>query len=292
MIGRFLGAAILALLLAACGQPEHASQRAGTPALWEIEGVGGAPAGWLFGTVHALPDGTKWENSALDGAVRGAGLLVVEVKDLKDQAAIAEVFQDMAYDKPPAPLVWRVPPSARDALDRAVSASGATRPDLARMETWAVALVLARSAAPLDPQNGVDRELEMRFAKRPVVELEGASRQLAVFDRLAEEDQRAMLLSVLKEAGTAGRQSDALVAAWLEGDLAAIERTALQGMLSDPELYDALLAGRNRRWADQLQDFIDRCRRPLVAVGAAHMVGKDGLPALLAAKGYTVRRVQ
>lgn len=291
MIFRFLGALMIALLVAACGQPEQASERVGTPALWEIEGVAGAPAGWLFGTVHALPDGTNWETSALSGAVREAGLLVVEVKDLRDQAVIAGVFRDMAYDKPPAPLMGRVPPSAQDALNRAVSASGATRADLSRMETWALALVLARAVAPLDPQNGVDRELEARFATRPIVELEGASRQLAVFDSLAEEDQRAMLLAVLKEADTAGRESDALVAAWLEGNLAAIEKTALKGMLGDPELYDALLAGRNRRWADRLKVIIDQGRRPLVAVGAAHMVGPDGLPALLAAKGYTLRRI-
>ena len=32
--------------------------------------------------------------------------------------------------------------------------------------------------------------------------------------------------------------------------------------------------------------------RPLVGVGAAHLVGPDGLAALLEQRGYTVRRLQ
>ena len=59
-----------------------------------------------------------------------------------------------------------------------------------------------------------------------------------------------------------------------------------------PELRQALFVGRNARWSDRIADAIAQGNRPFVAVGAAHMAGPDGLPAMLAARGYTVRRVQ
>jgi uncharacterized protein YbaP (TraB family) len=61
----------------------------------------------------------------------------------------------------------------------------------------------------------------------------------------------------------------------------------------NPGLYDALLKRRNLAWADRLaQELADGSGVELVNVGALHMVGDDGLPALLAARGFTVERVQ
>ena len=59
-----------------------------------------------------------------------------------------------------------------------------------------------------------------------------------------------------------------------------------------PALYDALLKRRNEAWAEALAAEMDKPGVELVAVGALHMAGADGLPALMAARGFQVRRVQ
>jgi uncharacterized protein YbaP (TraB family) len=59
-----------------------------------------------------------------------------------------------------------------------------------------------------------------------------------------------------------------------------------------PTLYDALLRRRNLDWARTLEAEMARPGVQLVTVGALHMAGDDGLPALMRARGFQVRRVQ
>jgi uncharacterized protein YbaP (TraB family) len=49
-----------------------------------------------------------------------------------------------------------------------------------------------------------------------------------------------------------------------------------------------LLNERNQDWARQIQGMLDEKRTFFVTVGIAHLVGPQGVPALLRAKGITV----
>ena len=62
--------------------------------------------------------------------------------------------------------------------------------------------------------------------------------------------------------------------------------------MADVELRAAILTGRNDAWLVKLLPMLEQREKPFVAVGAAHLVGPDGLPALLEAQGYTVKRLQ
>jgi uncharacterized protein len=157
-------------------------------------------------------------------------------------------------------------------------------------ETWAAALALARAGrGEMDSAHGVDREVEALAKGRPVIELEGTRGQLRLFDTLPEREQRDLLAAVLLDP-EASAESPA--EAWRNGDMAAIERATRRGMLADPELREVLFTRRNQAWTETLTAMLLAGQRPFVAVGGAHMAGPEGLPALLAAKGFTVRRVQ
>jgi hypothetical protein len=281
------------LLLAACGQEREAEpeQPPAAPALWVVEDADGAIAGWLFGTIHALPDGARWQTPALDRAIAAADVLVVEVRDL-DPARLTAEFERLARDDPGPPLAARLPPRTRSELAELLEREGASSRQLDGLETWAAALALAQFGDAVKPGNGADKALLARFSGRPVRELEGAADQLAIFDALPERDQRTMLAAVVVEQSRAETDAAALARAWLAGDTARMARLARTGLLADPALYEVLLAQRNRSWMAAIVTMLEQNQRPLVAVGAAHQLGNDGLPALLRAEGYTVRRIQ
>lgn len=289
---RGLLAILLLLGAAACGEraPDPAPT-APKPALWVIENASGETLGWLFGTIHALPEGTAWETPALTRVIDAAGVLVVEVRDL-DPRRTGATLQRLARDEPVPPLAERVQPALRNDL-AAIFDRSETRPDAYdRLETWAAALALARLAGTTSSANGVDPAVIARFAGRPVEELEGAADQLTIFDALPERDQRSLLASVITEQDDPEADASELAEAWLTGDLARLQRATRRGLLADPALYRALSAERNRAWVTKLAPMLASGRRPLVAVGTAHMLGSEGLPALLGAKGYNVRRIQ
>lgn len=294
MIRAFAAWAFL-VLASACSPSVGGPPSPARPALWAIEDARGTAIGWLFGTIHALPRDTAWTTPAIDRAIDRAGVLVVEVRDL-DPARLSATLQSMASDEPVVPLLQRVSAADRGEL-AAIFARTDTPPDaLDGLETWAAALAVAKLVGQGSGGVGVDHGLIARFADRPIAELEGAQNQLAIFDRLTERDQRSLLAAVIAEKDNPETDARELAAAWLAGDLARLETSTRQGLLADPALYRALASGRNEAWAAKLVPLLTSGRasgrRPLIAVGAAHMVGPDGLPALLAARGYRVRRIQ
>ena len=280
-----IGGAVLGLL-ASCAP--HAQPA--TPALWLVTAPDGAQ-GWLFGTIHALPQPADWHTPRVKAALDRSGELVVEIAGLNDREATAAAFQRIAGTGAPVPLAQRLPAADAPALASLIAKAHLTEASLAREKTWAAALTINAAGAADDAENGVDQAL-LADNKHPVAELEGAAAQFAVFDHLPEASQREMLAQVVSSAATADADSRRLAAAWEHGDMASIERETHTGLLADPTLRAALYTGRNQRWAPIIAREITKGKRPFVAVGAAHMAGAEGLVALLTKAGFHVARIE
>lgn len=282
-------AVALAAMLAACGDaPERPPA---DPLIYEIAASDGTVEGWMLGTIHALPGGTRWKTPAIEAAIARADLLVVEIAALDDRAGMAATFDELGTTPGLPPIAARVPPRLAAPLADLMERGGLSPGRLADSETWAAAIMLAQVDAAGDPASGVDRALLEDFAGRPVRELEGARAQLAIFDRLPETDQRAMLAAILREADRNRQDPARLQRAWLAGDAEAIAQSTREGFLAEPALREALLTARNRRWAAALGPLLAEAPRPLIAVGTAHLVGPEGLARLLEAQGYRLRRL-
>ncbi|QUL38759.1 TraB/GumN family protein [Erythrobacter sp. JK5] len=279
------------LLLAACDDDPAPEGPPPSPLLLQITSEDGAVEGWMLGTIHALPDDVEWRTPAIERVIGDADLLAVEVANLEDREAISAIFAELSRSTGLPDIVQRLPPSQRADLADLISRAGFTREHLGTTETWAVALLLAQVDAQGKPENGVDRQLIRAFTDREVRELEGAARQLTIFDTLPENDQRDLLAGVVEESSDQRDNPGRLRDAWLAGDVAILEEATTTGIMADRELREALLVERNRDWAAQLAALLRARERPLIAVGAAHLVGPDSVAAMLEQRGYTVTRV-
>jgi uncharacterized protein YbaP (TraB family) len=87
---------------------------------------------------------------------------------------------------------------------------------------------------------------------------------------------------------------DKLVTAWINGDHQAIDKLSRENMGidgKDSSLYKAIITDRNYSMADKIIKAMQSRRKHYVVVGAAHLVGKHGIPAILKAKGFNIEEL-
>jgi hypothetical protein len=120
--------------------------------------------------------------------------------------------------------------------------------------------------------------------------LETLDGQLGMLDELPGELQNEILLQALEDASDVETLIEPMLESWREGDEPGLLRSLEEDFDGYPELADALIYDRNARWAEQVSEMLDDGDDVLLVVGAMHLVGDRGLPALLSRRGYRVER--
>lgn len=278
-------------LIAATAWPQPAKKHF----MWRVTDAKGS-ALYLLGSLHVLTPEFYPLSAEIEKAFELSTVLVEEV-DLEEMNNPAALL----------PMMGKAMFTDGRTLDQVVSAAtyaDVTRraekahlPILAvqRMKPWMAAVALTvpiLQAAGFDPNLGVDKHFFDK-AKAAGLErrgLETVAYQLDRFDQLSPALQEAMLTSTLAELDTQVANVKEVAAAWASGDTATLEREMLASMRESPELYDRLLVERNQNWVSHIDACLLQDAKCFVVVGAAHLVGPHGLPALLAKKGYDVRQ--
>jgi uncharacterized protein YbaP (TraB family) len=267
------------------------------PALWKVTSA--TSEIYLFGTLHALRPGTRWRTPAYDAAYAKAQAVWFEA-DLgtADPATVGLIVSRYGVD-PERGLSEKLGPADLRALQG--------QADLDRLEhlrPWAAALMLSMRpvmAGGAQVSRGADLVVtrQARAGGKQVRTFETLEDQARMFAGLSEPAEVRYLADVIHERQAPPRRltldpgPSSLEAQWLAGDLAKLGPGLVGELARDnPGLYDALLKRRNLAWADKLAGEMAGAHVELVNVGALHMVGPDGLPALLAARGFKVERVQ
>ncbi|MGC4085308.1 MAG: TraB/GumN family protein [Vicinamibacterales bacterium] len=234
---------------------------------------------------------------AFDRAFADADLLVEEV-DMAEMLAPESQMLMLRRGMMPAgqSLESVLSPETMAAVRARVAELGLPMQPLQLFKPWALALTiqgLEWQKAGFNAELGLDRHFYDRAkqAGMTVQGLETLEFQIGQFDGLTMPLQDRLLAQTLKEVETEKDAVADLARAWKAGDAAAIEKVVLSDLKSEPEMYDRLLVVRNDNWLPKIEALFSRPKPAFVVVGAAHLVGSDGLLAHLRAKGYTVRQL-
>jgi uncharacterized protein YbaP (TraB family) len=270
--------------------------RAASPTsfVWKASGQGGVA--YLAGSIHMLTQDFYPLNPAFDRAFNDSDLLVEEV-DLGEMTKPEVQMQALMRAMLPSgqALDKVLSPATLALMNKAVADVGAPVEALQRLKPWMIALTLeglTLTKAGFDPDLGLDKHFYDRARKggKSVQALETVEYQISRLDEMTFEQQDRMLAQSLKELNAETSSVSKLTDAWKAGDAASVERIVLADLKADPLLYQRLLVDRNKNWMPKIEALFARKTRAMVLVGAAHLVGADGLVAMLKAKGYTVEQ--
>jgi uncharacterized protein len=246
----------------------------------------------LFGSIHLLPPGLAWRPPALDAALKVADDLWLEVpSDPSAQAAAAAMAAPLSRLPPGERLEQWLSKAGARRLGRVARRLGLPIEQLQTVRPWmAEVLLSAAQAARAGAGAGVEQQLAAH-PDRParVMAFETLEQQADLFAGRSDAEQAASLDRTLRDLE---RDPDAyrrLVRTWMNGDLRALKREALDPLRREaPSDYRRLVVDRNINWIVQIHDRLAGSGRTVVVVGAGHLIGPDGLPARLRALGYEV----
>jgi len=289
---RRVAAVVLALVVVSSTAVGYAFD-GGRGFIWRIERDG--RIGWLVGSIHVLtPDYYPLPDAMQKAFLRAVTLL--EEADASEIAApeVLELLKTKGLYAEGESLETELSPETYRLAAERLDKMGLPIVAFQRMKPWMITLTLMAAEmkrAGFDPALGVDRhffERSSTMGKR-FQTLESAAEQLDIFAGLPPKAQEALLRDTLKGLDAEISQMETIAQAWRAGDAAVLEGIVLRPMMQEPALYTSIIVNRNRNWVPKIESCLAEgyC---FVVVGAAHLLGPDGLVAVLKQKGYTVNQ--
>lgn len=293
---RFLAAALLAAL--AFAAPAFANDPSvvyakipAHPAMWTVHGSKGTV--YLFGSVHLLPPQVDWHTKEIDAAIAKSDTLVFEIAlDADAQQRMMAYITAHGLLPEGEHLHDMISPEAQKELDAELSKLHLASADVDQMQPWLATLTLEMTSIAKDnysPSAGVDQQLQAHPQGKPIIGLETVEQQLAL---LSSGDPKAQLQSFEAGLKTSTESTNSkigpLLDAWMHGRVDRIASLTLKDLVKFPEAKKLMFDDRNHAWIGKISEFLDQPKTYFITVGAGHLAGPDGVPALLRARGFRV----
>ncbi len=262
--------------------------------LWEISGKGLKNPSYLFGTFHMMCKEDIHLSDNLRQAVNSSAEIYFEM-DLDDPSNTlgALLFLNMKEGKTLKDLYTpeeytRVEKFFKDSLHMGMGMFQKMKPNF-------LEAMLYPKLMPCKTMSGMEMEI-MELAKdnkekKEIKGFETIAFQASVFDSVPYKDQAKELLKTIDSIAAFAHYFDTLLSIYKTQQISSIEK-----MFNDPNFnmdeknQDILLNKRNKNWVEQLKKILPG-KNIFIAVGAGHLVGKNGVIELLKKEGYILRPI-
>jgi hypothetical protein len=269
-----------------------APQSTGHPiSMWQINGASNRI--YLLGSVHVLRQQDHPIPTAIEKAYEDAEILIMEVDvDDLDPIEMAGMINELGVIKDGGTLQEIMGPSLYDEAADYASQLDIPILMLAQTEPWLAAITIEQMMLlriGFNPEYGIEFHLSAKAGEdsKEILGLESVREQLEFLDKLSLSAQRELLIQTLRESLNIEENLDLLINAWRHGDIDFLEENLLVEMQRYPELYRTLVVDRNEAWVERIRNLIGEQDNYLIVVGTLHLVGDDGVPALLSEIGIT-----
>ncbi len=264
--------------------------------MWQINGASNRI--YLLGSVHVLRQQDYPIPTAIEKAYQDAEILIMEIDvDDLDPIEMAGMVKELGVIKDGSTLQEIMGPSLYEEAADYASQLDIPFLMLAQTEPWLAAITIEQMMLlriGFNPEYGIEFHLSAKASQdsKEILGLESVREQLGFLDKLSLSAQRSLLIQTLRESLNIEENLDLLIDAWRHGDIDFLEENLLAEMQRYPELYRTLVVDRNEAWVEQIRNLIGEQDDYLIVVGTLHLVGDDGLPALLSEIGITTDQLR
>jgi uncharacterized protein len=276
--------------------------------LWRIDGKGQAAAGapsYLFGTMHTTDERVTRLSPAVTEAFNAARTVAVEyLASESPMAKLGEMVAAKGFYREGHGLRDQLTPVELDLLRKALIAEGIQAEVTQMLRPWFAALALAIPACERKRTEAGLLALDERLERdaiaqgKQTVGLETASFQLDALSGMPDIVQRKLLKGTVATLHLRDDAFEVLHRAYVRRDLGAIlpfTKRIIERARQDPSPIDTIESDiavkRNYGMRDASLPLLEK-GGAFIAVGALHLLGKEGLVELFRAAGYTVTPVE
>ena len=248
---------------------------------------------YLLGSIHVGDDKLYPLPARAEAAFAAARILIVEVNAKEmDQAKTMGLLAKYGMYSADDGLSKHINKETADSLEAYCSAHSLPRQALETLKPWVVAITvvaMSMKQAGEDPNLGIDMHF-LNAVKPPqhIAELETADFQLSLLASATDQEQQELLASTLRRSDKAKEDLQKMQTAYLAGDSDTLLKLIHDQDAGPASLIKKMVDDRNISMTASLEKYLKGSEPCFVVVGAAHLLGENGIVKLLQSKGYRV----